>query len=216
MLAPVEVREYLDRLVDRLVATLGDRVIGVYVVGSLALNDYQSGQSDIDVYVVVEKTLTQAERLAVADSCRHRALPCPARRLELVIISAEQARVPSAAPRWEVNLNTGAAEVDHVGLDPLAEPSHWFVLDLALASERGVRLLGPPVRSVITSPSVAHIRRAQTEAVAWYAGRTMLEETAMAACRAWHWQETGTFASKRQALSWAATKAADAGAPSEL
>ena len=216
MVAPAEVREYLERLVERLVATLGDRVIGVYVVGSLALDDYQSGRSDIDVYAVVEKTLTHAEKLAVADNCRHRALACPARRLELVIISAEQARLPSAAPRWEVNLNTGPGEVDHIGLDPLAEPSHWFVLDLALASERGVRLLGPPVHSVITSPSAAHIRRAQTEAVVWYAGRAMLEESAIAACRAWHWQKTGTFATKRQALGWAATKAADEGAPSQL
>jgi hypothetical protein len=180
-----------------------NRVVGVYLVGSLALGDYRPAQSDIDVYVIVVSKLTRSQKREVARNLSHRAMACPATRLELVVVTAEEALAPSAPPLWELNFNTGSGEADHLGLDPVSEPSHWFVLDLALASERGVSLLGPPAGSVIVSPPVAQIRAAQRQAIIWYAEHAMPAEAAIAACRAWHWQEQGGFASKNEALSWA-------------
>jgi hypothetical protein len=115
-------------------------------------------------------------------------------------------RHPGPAPRWELNLNTGPSLSDHVGLDPAAEPAHWFVLDLAIARERGATLLGPAPPEVIGAPRAADVRAAQAEAVAWYAGNDMPAETVAAACRAWHWVATGEFAGKRDAMRWALTQ----------
>jgi hypothetical protein len=209
MTLPDDVQRYLSRLVERLTSVLHDRLIGVYGLGGLAYGDYRHGRSDLDVYVVVRISLDANEKLAIADGCSHGALPCPARQLEMVVISAQAARHPTSTPRWELNLNTGADRTDHVGLDPAAEPSHWFVLDLAIARQCGVALLGPPASELVGVPQVDDIQRAQSEAVAWYARNEMPAETVAAACRAWHWLATGTFAAKRTAARWALTRLDD-------
>jgi hypothetical protein len=200
---PDDERRYLDRLLDRLHSVLDERLTAVYALGGLAFGDYRPASSDLDIYVVTSGSLHADERHALADRCRHRALPCPARRLELVVIPARAARHPGPAPQWELNLNTGPDLRDHVGLDPAAEPAHWFVLDLAIARERGVALLGPPPSELIGAAREADVRRAQSQAVAWYAANDMPAEAVACACRAWHWLATGEFASKRQAMRWA-------------
>ena len=193
-------RDYLDRLVAR----LGDRVVGAYAVGSLALGAYEPGRSDVDVLAVVDSRLTAGELLAIAERCSHRALPCPARKLELVVIGAAEAR--AGRPDWQLNLNTGEGIDDHVGLDPAAEPRHWFVLDLALAHEHGIALSGAPARELVAAPGRAVVEEAQAAAVAWYARNEPGSAAVLAACRAWHWQETGRFVAKRDALGWAVAR----------
>jgi hypothetical protein len=121
----------------------------------------------VDVYGVVDGALDEQLKLSVAECCSHRSLPCPARRLELVVISAAAARRPGSVPGWELNLITGAGEDNH--LDPANEPTHWFVLDLAIARERGVCLVGPPARELIGAPDAADVRVALADVVAWYA-----------------------------------------------
>jgi hypothetical protein len=206
MPVPADVQTYLDRLGERLRQALDPDLIGAYAVGGLALDDYRPESSDIDVYAVVRTPLDEPGKRSVADLCSHRSLPCPARRLELVVISAAAGRSPGAAPQWELNLNTGERETDHVGLDPAAEPSHWFVLDLALARQCALPRLGPPADQLIGAPVEADVRAAQAEVVAWYARSGPGAETVSAACRAWYWSETGMFAAKREALRWAAQR----------
>lgn len=200
---PCDVRGYLDRLVELLRFGLCDRLVGIYALGSLAFDDYRPASSDLDIYAVVHAPLAREEKLVVADVCSHRALPCPARKLELVLISAASARYPGAAPKWELNLNTGSHQIDHVGLDPAAEPRHWFVVDLAIAHERGVSLFGPHAKEVIGTPDAAAVRDAQSDVVAWFAHNATEAEMVTAACRARYWLRTGTFSAKSQALRWA-------------
>jgi hypothetical protein len=210
---PEAVERYLARLVARLDAILGDRLLGVYGLGGLAFGDYRPGRSDLDVYVIVRSPLEADQKLAIAAGCIHSALACPARQLEMVVISAQAARHPTSAPRWELNLNTGPDRVDHVGLDPAAEPSHWFVLDLAIAHQGAVALFGPPAPELVGMPQAADVKAAQADAVAWYARNDMPAEAVAAACRAWHWLATGTFAAKRPAVRWALARLGDRGAP---
>jgi hypothetical protein len=201
---PPEVSGYLDRLVGELRLVLGDRLSGVYGLGSLALGDFRPGRSDIDVYVVVDRPLDEGVKLSVAAACRHRRLPCPARKLEMVLVCAAVAAAGAAAPDWELNLNTGEGQPDHVGLDPAAEPRHWFVVDLAVAHQCGLTLFGPRPQSLIAAPAPADVRAAQRDVVTWYARHGDEAEVVAAACRAWHWRETGMFVPKRPAIEWAA------------
>jgi hypothetical protein len=203
MNVPDAEQSYLCCLLDRLRSILDDRLTAVYALGGLAFDDYQPGRSDLDIYVIISGPLDEDERHAITDRCSHRALPCPAPRLELVVMSARAAQHPGASPQWALNFNTGHALSDHVGLDPAAEPAHWFVLDLAIARERGIALLGPPPSELIGELRLADVRSAQSQAVAWYAANDMPVEAIASACRAWHWLATGRFASKRQAARWA-------------
>jgi hypothetical protein len=200
---PPAVSRYLARLVGELRFVLGDRLTGVYGLGALALGDFRPGHSDIDVYAVVDEPLDDELKRSVAAACGHRHLPCPARKLEMVLVSAEVAAAPGPAPDWELNLNTGEGQCEHVGLDASAEPRHWFVVDLALARQCGLTLFGPAPREVIAVPDPADVHATQADVVAWYARHGHESEVAAAACRAWHWHATGMFAPKRRAIRWA-------------
>jgi hypothetical protein len=213
MSVPEELRPYLGQLVHRLGSVLEDRLQAVYGLGSLALGAYRAPESDLDIYVIAAEPVPEAGKLAVAEACRHASLPCPARRLELVVITAAEAAAPGAEPRWELNLNTGAGEADHIGLDPRREPSHWFVLDLAIAHQHGLALWGPPSTQLVGAPALADVRQAHAQAVGWYAGHGTPLDTITAACRAWHWRDTGAFAGKGQAVRWAMARLDAGGAP---
>jgi hypothetical protein len=54
-------RRYLE-LADEL---LGERVVGLYLVGSVALDDYRPGQSDVDFLAVTEEPLAEGDADAV-------------------------------------------------------------------------------------------------------------------------------------------------------
>jgi hypothetical protein len=201
--APLELREYLDRLLEQLDGALGSDLAGAYLIGSAALGAYRPGRSDVDVYAVTRDLVPSGVLRRVAADCSHGALPCPARKLELVVIPAAEVREPSGQPRWQLNLNTGAGLDDHAGLEPGEEPAFWFVLDLALAHSHAVALRGPAAAELVGAPDAAEVARAQAHAVAWYAEHEPGPGAVVAACRAWLWHETGRFAAKGDAVRWA-------------
>jgi hypothetical protein len=206
---PADVAGYLSRLTERIGGVLGASLLGAYLVGGAALGDFRPEASDLDVLAIVDAPLERAVAVALAGACSAARLPCPARKLELVVVTAGVAAAPGATVDWELNLNTGEREDDHVGLDPAGEPRHWFVLDLALARQCGIALTGPDVGTLVGPMDRAVVRSAQADCVAWFLAEGDEAAAAAAACRAWHWRETGRFASKREALRWAADRASD-------
>lgn len=64
---PDDVSRVVTRYLQRVDETLPNRIEGLYLVGSLALDDYQAGQSDIDFVAVTADPLTAEEmdRLAI-------------------------------------------------------------------------------------------------------------------------------------------------------
>ncbi len=57
----------------------------MYAAGSLALDAYQHGRSDIDIAIVCADALALPVKQTIVGALRHEALPCPARGLELVV-----------------------------------------------------------------------------------------------------------------------------------
>jgi hypothetical protein len=67
---PGQIAAQLDRLVAGLREVLGERLVAVYLHGSLALGGFQPGRSDIDVLVVVREPQSDgARRWRCASSC---------------------------------------------------------------------------------------------------------------------------------------------------
>lgn len=167
---------------------------GVWLVGSLAWDDYHPASSDIDVMAVAEPQPPEV-RLAVAEAVA--ALECPARQLEFVLYPPGEDQ-PS---RWQLNLNTNPHSVS---IDPASEPAHWFVLDVAMARERAVPLFGPPAHELLAPVPLERIHHALEQSLGWHdehdAGRP---NQALNACRAWLFAETGRWASKTTAAHWA-------------
>lgn len=150
---PAPETAYLNALSAVLQQTLGPMLVGVYLFGSAAYGAYEAGLSDLDVQAVIAQPLiaqplTEAEYRALATAISHAALPCPARKLEFVLYTRAAVATPSRRPQFALNFNTGAGLPGHLGLDPAAEASHWFVLDIALGRELGRALMGPPPAEV--------------------------------------------------------------------
>lgn len=86
-----EVRDFLDAYLHRLQEAVGDRLLGVYLHGSMALRAFDPDTSDVDAAVVLDGELTDADRRLLSDI--HASLPrCPAYSLEVSYMSADVAR----------------------------------------------------------------------------------------------------------------------------
>lgn len=91
-----------------------------------------------------------------------------------------------------------------VAFDPKSEPSHWFVLDVAMARERAIPLLGPPPSQLLAPIPQHQIRQALEASLDWHATHQPSTPNAVLnACRAWHYTQTGHWSSKSTAATWA-------------
>ena len=201
---------YLNAVVERLSRSLGDELHAVVLGGSAGLGAYESGRSDLDVIAVCARPLARVRALDLARSLSHRALPCPARRLELVVMTRAAAGGDREARAFELDLNTGADEPDHVGLDPAAEPAHWFVVDRSIARARGRALFGPAPREVLAPVARGEVLAALGDSLDWHAAHEPASpNSVLNACRAWRWARTGRWTSKRAAAEWARGRISD-------
>lgn len=201
---------YLDRLLARVRAILGDRLVGVYLVNSGARADYLRGRSDLDVAVAVDGLLDEETKRGLAAALLHRALPCPAPRLELVVYRREVLARPADGVAFELNLNTGSAIKDRVTVDPADEPAHWFVLDLAAAVERAATIAGPPLGSIAGAVPDRAVLEALQASQAWHAAHdTLAPNRVLNDCRAWRWTALRRWASKAEAAAWAIAAGGD-------
>ena len=202
-----DVRAYLHELTARLTAILDGRLVGAWLVGSGALDDYDARRSDIDVQAVCATRPRRSELERLATILSHDALPCPARGLEFVLYAQDDLPDPRG-PAFVLNLNTGARMRHHIGLDPDAEPRFWFTLDVAIAREHGRALAGAPPADVLPALPRALLVDALRDAVAWYSTRDGAEAI-LALSRAWAWAADGRWLSKAAAATWAAARLDD-------
>jgi hypothetical protein len=192
---PLELAVYLDELVERVRALLGDELVGVYLAGSGALGGYIHGRSDVDVAVVARHPLDRARKDELVAALRHETLPCPARGLELVVY-AQGSGIP------ELNLNTGERMDFLATFEPGLDSPHWFVLDRAIIGQRGLVLTGPPPAEALVQPSEDEILEAIAISLDWYRDRPdePRDDAALNAVRSRAYLETGRWASKAEAV----------------
>jgi predicted nucleotidyltransferase len=185
---PPQLAGYLDELVTRL-SSAAD-LHAVYLIGSAASGGYEHGRSDVDVVAVTKRSLTHGERRTLAEAAE--SLPCPARKLELVVY-------PLGSDRHEINLNTG----EKVSFDPAEDPAFWFVLDRVVAEQDAVVLWGPPWHEVFEPVPREAVLEALEQALAWQQQNDPVgRSSVLNACRAWMWLETGEWRSKPEAAAW--------------
>ena len=197
-----DVAAYLAELTARVQSTVD--VVGAYAGGSYALGAYQPGSSDLDVAVVTRRTLTPAEKEELVARLRHDVLPCPARGLELVVYSVDEAASTGVAPAFQLNLNTGAAMPFRVDFEPDPAEGHWFAIDRAILHDHAVVLTGPPPRAVFGSIPRRLLLTVIADALTWHMdGETSTSDAVLNACRALRFAFSGSWSSKVSAGWWA-------------
>ena len=138
------VHPILPRLLAGLQSILRDNLVGVYLYGSLITGDYDPGISDIDLVVVLNQALDEAEFESL-------------HRLHQSIVE----RRPEWHDRLELAYNSATAlrtfrsQSSAIGIISPGEPFHlieagsdWLISWYALR-EDGVPLTGPPIKSLI-------------------------------------------------------------------
>ena len=188
---------------------LGERLIGVWLVGSAALDDYDPRRSDIDVQAVATERLASDERRALVGHLEHEALPNPARGLEFVLYARDELADP-AGPRFQINLNTGERMEHHVAYDAGEDPRFWFTLDVSIARQRAVPLIGPPAEQVFPELPESLVAGAVLEGLEWYRRAPGAPDQALlSACRAWAWAGDRRWRSKAESARWALSRLKD-------
>ena len=199
---------YLEDVVSRLRRHAGERLVGVWLLGSAALGDFDPDRSDLDVQAVTSEPLTLAERQAIVAGLVHEALPVPARGLELVLYARDD--LDQAA--YQLNLNSGPRMDRHVSFEADRDPRFWFVIDLSIGRAHGRALAGPEIANVVPELPRPLVVRALREALDWFdANDSGGASAVLAACRAWAWASDGVWLSKGDAARWAQDRLADPG-----
>ena len=217
MLDP-SVTAYLTALTARTAELLSGDLVGVYAAGSLALDAYHHGPSDIDVAIVCRSALDLDAKQAIVGALRHESLPVPARGLELVVYRAELAAAGVTEPGFEVELNTGPRmdfRATWAGADRREQDgTFWYAIDRSILAEHGRSLVGPPPAEVFRSVSDADLVDLLIASLRWHLGSAdapspdlaatdepaaWTADAVLNACRGWQRVHTGLWLSKSAA-----------------
>ncbi|KAF4441161.1 streptomycin 3 -adenylyltransferase [Fusarium acutatum] len=201
---PEDVQDYLGQLVKRLTDHLKDQLVGVYLFGSASYDAYQPGLSDLDVQAIVKGPLKTDEKKAIIYRLTQASLPCPASKLEFVVYAQGSVKPANRHPAFELNLNTGPHQSDHISLDPANESSHWFLLDIAMGRQLGRCLYGADLAGAFGAIPRRWVLEGMADSLAWHqANEPSSTNSVLNACRSWRYIATGEFCSKLEGANWA-------------
>lgn len=206
-----EIRALLDQLQSRIHAILGEKLVGLYLVGSLVVGDFEPAVSDIDLIALTTTELSPPEAAA---------------------LEAMHAGVAAQYPRWDDRIEVIYVARDNINLrkpaHPIAvispgEPFHVFeargsdwLINWYVLYENGVALYGDDPRMVVTPVALDELlpslKRQLAEFEQWVTPdlhRGGQAYAILTMCRALYTFRQRGFVSKPQAAGWAAVELPD-------
>jgi hypothetical protein len=198
---PTEVRTYLGEFVARTRKVCGPHLVSVFAVGSLALDDYRHGRSDIDVTVVVDPALPGSALHDLAEALAHPDLYCPAPGLELVVYGTDFAGRTSGEAGYLLDLNTGPMLPNRASFDAAQSPAFWYVIDRSVAHQAGLSLFGRPAQEVIAVPERSELLAAIRASIREHSDGEghLADNRVLNGCRSAVFCRTGGWMAKRGA-----------------
>ena len=195
----------VERLARSCVAALDVPVVSAILHGSLTLDDFRAGRSDLDLLLVVDGNLTTSETEALVAVVRD-ADPRPADGIDLTVVTRESAAAPAERPCLELHVGRygPSAELEVEGRD-VHVPDLWPELSMARADGRA--LDGADPREVIGAVPPHLVRDRGVHWLTVWLGLTDDDKNAslmvLTACRIWRFVAEGEHASKSSAARWA-------------
>jgi Domain of unknown function (DUF4111) len=211
-----EVDRAVERLLDGVGEAIGEKLVGLYLHGSLALGDFLPPASDIDFHVATAAPLDEQalERLGALHA-GFKAEGGWVARLEGVYLppaalrarDPEEGRCPTVGSDWDFNLG---------------RPGPTWVLDRWVTREHGVVVTGPDPRelidpigpdelraAVLASMLGDWTRRVEPDAdLTWLRPRNYQAFAVLTMCRNLYVLEHGVLVSKALAAAWAGRRLA--------
>jgi hypothetical protein len=203
------IQAVLQPLLGGVQATLGDRLVGMYLEGSLANGDFDA-DSDID-FVVVLSGEPDTVLFAALQELHHRLARIDslwAIQLEGSYLSRRAIRAYDPAYTLYPNIERGPGERLKLAHHDRAWVVHRYIL-----RERGLTLLGPPPQALIDPVSKEELRQAMLTVLEWAGGllhapegirgRDYQSYIVLTLGRVLYTWEHGEVVSKRAAAAWA-------------
>jgi predicted nucleotidyltransferase len=209
---PAEAAPLIEALLHGIRDALGENLLGFYLRGSLALGGFDPETSDVDVLVVTERPVSEAE-FETLDRLHTRIRP----RENEYDRSYEVSYVDQASLK---RFEWGERRHPTVGSDwafGWAEHRDNFVLERWVVRERGVVVAGPDPKTLIDPISADDLRAAVVgelhvrmehwaggeDPPAWLGTRYYQAFEIETLCRALYTLEMSALSTKRQAVEWA-------------
>jgi Domain of unknown function (DUF4111)/Nucleotidyltransferase domain len=177
----------------------------VILHGSLTLDDYLPGRSDIDLLVVAQDPLTDPQLAALTEALAGHRPRAPA-PVDLRVVTRHIAAAPTPAPPMEAYLRltpTSGVRLEerrHSGARDLA-------VELSVCRAHGRSLLGAaPAERIGEVPDRWVVAAGDAQLADWQAigdDPPYAELTVLTACRVWRFAEEGRHCSKAAAGAWA-------------
>ncbi|MCK6578880.1 MAG: DUF4111 domain-containing protein [Anaerolineae bacterium] len=204
-----EVNRLLDPLREGVQGILGDHLVGIYLTGSLATGDFNA-DSDVDVLIVTEQTLSEAAFLAlqVLHECLIASGEPFAAEIEASYIPRAALRRHDPGDSYHPRIERGPAE----RLTWVEHHTDW-VVHRWVAREYGVIVTGPPPKTLIDPVSPEDLRQGVSELIRFW-WEPMIDHpaqlehlgyrayAAVTMCRMIYTLHTGAVASKPAAVRW--------------
>jgi hypothetical protein len=195
--------ERVERCCSR---TFGRAVAGVILHGSLTLDDYIPGRSDVDILTVVERPLTDTQLDALVEAVAEERQHAPA-RLDLRVVTRSVASTPTPAPPMEIYIaaHPGGDEAGmHVETHHSGERD--LVVEFSVCRTHGHSLVGRPSSELIGDvPERWVVDVGDAQLADWQAleySARYAELMVLTACRVWRFCEEGRHCSKSAAGEW--------------
>lgn len=196
----------LDDLARRLADTLGPRLAGVYLHGSLALGAFRREHSDLDLLIVADAPVSQPVRRALLDALLDAddSPDAPAGGLECSLVLLDDCRRPTHPLPFALHYSRTHAQPARENPDAFVRRMNGtdpdLVAYLGLIRQQGIVLLGRPVAEVFAPVSPDDLRDSLERNVpdAPLGGDDLLN-----ACRLAAFRRTGLLLSKEEGAAWA-------------
>ena len=200
-----DINRPLESLLSHMRHIFQEKLVGLYLYGSLTTGDFDPESSDIDLLAATTSDVSDTEFEALCAMHRDFARDHPEweDRVEVAYLSVTA-------------LRTFQSERSPIAVISPGEPFHMkeagrdWLMNWYIVHERGVALFGPPAKTIIAPITQEEFVRAVREHAAGWGGwvndlrdRKGQAYAILTMCRALHVHRTGEQASKRQAALWA-------------
>lgn len=203
---PADIREYLSATTQSFQSVLRDKLLGLYLCGSLVQDDFKTDRSDIDLLGVVSGQLDKGTRAELDEELCNAGHTIPARGLEVVLFPAHAARSPGIDLPFEYALSTGPGwetESEQRGI------ANDMLIDIVLCRNSGFALAGPPAKEAFGPVSEQDLRNALIDELQWHVREVdkgtddiAAVNAILNAARSLYAAETGQILSKTEGGNW--------------
>jgi Domain of unknown function (DUF4111)/Nucleotidyltransferase domain len=185
---------------------LGETVAGVILHGSLSLGDYLPGRSDVDLLVVVDDPLTDAQLDALTQLALTHRTQAPG-RVDLRVVTRQVAGAPTPAPPMEAYIEITPASGSELYVERRHPGERDLVVEFSMCRAHGRSLVGAAPAELIGEVPIEWVLAVGDAQLAdWQAigdDPKHAELTVLTACRIWCFAEEGRYSSKPAAGAWA-------------